>query len=125
MRYPLRDIPTALSLVLLAAIFFRASGAPIDPLDTWDHWKYGEWIWQHHKLPEREPFAPAFSDQGRPLVDTMWLSQVAGYLVYSRVGMEGIALYYGLVEVLKTLLLLIAFRRVSASSWLALLGVLC
>src|SRR6516225_9573303 len=125
MRSPLRDIPTALSLVVLAAVFFRASGAPIAPIDTWDHWKYGEWIWQHQNLPEREPFAPEFSDQSRPLIDTAWLSQVAGYLVYLRAGMEGIALYYGLVEALKTLLLLIAFRRVSGSPWLGLLGVLC
>jgi hypothetical protein len=114
----------ALVPVLLAAVFFRASNAPIHHLDTWDHWKYGEWIYQHHRLPEREPFTPSFSDQSRSLVDTMWLSQVAGYLIYTRVGMEGIALFYGLAEMLKAGLYLTAFRRLGGSLWLALLGIL-
>ena len=57
MRNSLRDIPTALSILLLAAVFYRATAAPIAPVDTWNHWKYGEWIWQHQKLPEREPFS--------------------------------------------------------------------
>jgi hypothetical protein len=120
MRHPLF---TAASLVLLAAVFCRASNAPIQPFDTVNHWKYGEWIWQHKQLPAREPFAPAFSDQERPLVDTAWLGQVVCYLAYSCAGMGGISLLYGLVEVLKTALYLAAFRRVSGSPWLALLGV--
>src|SRR5438270_14011208 len=37
---------SGLFLVLLAAVFVRATNAPIYHLDTWDHWKYGEWIWQ-------------------------------------------------------------------------------
>src|SRR5262245_23818505 len=110
-------------ILLLAAVFYRATSAPIYHLETWDHWKYGEWIWEHKKLPEHEPFALMVGEQRWPLVDTAWLSQVAGYLVYSRAGMEGIALFYGLVEVLKTALYFAAFRRVSGSPWLALLGV--
>jgi hypothetical protein len=116
-------IGIALVPVLLALVFCRASNAPIHHLDTWDHWKYGEWIVEHRRLPEHEPFAPAFSDQGRRMVDTMWLSQVAGYLVYSRAGMEGIALFYGLVELLKAGLYLTAFRRQGKSLRLGLLGV--
>jgi hypothetical protein len=122
MRHPLCNVPTALSVVLLAAVFFRATSAPIAPVDTWNHWKYGEWIWQHRKLPEREPFAGDIGDPNRRLVDPAWLAEVAGYLVYARAGMEGIALFYGLAEVLKMALLLAAYRRVSGSSWLALLG---
>src|SRR5262249_25589736 len=98
-----------------------ASGMPIWHLDTWSHWKYGEWIWQHGRLPDREPFSP-YSDRQAPLVDTWWLSQVLCYWVYSRTGMEGIALFYGLVQVGKTTLYLIAYRRVSGSLLLAVLG---
>jgi hypothetical protein len=106
-----------LSSLLLALVFFRASQAPIASLDTWGHWKYGEWIWQHGRLPEREPFS-AYSDAGRPLLDSWWLSQVAGYLIYARWGMEGIALFYALVETAKAALYLAAFRRVTGSlSW--------
>jgi hypothetical protein len=56
-------------------------------------------------------------------VDTVWLSQVLGYLVYTTGGMEGIALLYGLVEVAKAVLYLAAFRRLTGSLLLAVLGV--
>jgi hypothetical protein len=94
---------------------------PIWHLDTWSHWKYGEWIWQHGRLPDREPFSP-YSDKQTPLVDTWWLSQVLCYLIYSHAGMEGIALFYGLVQLVKTALYLSAFWRVSGSLLLAVIG---
>src|SRR6266511_5158011 len=90
-----RPLALALALVLLAALFFRASNAPVWHLDTWAHWKYGEWIWQHGRLPEREPFSP-YSEPRQPLVDTLWLSQLSCYGVYASLGMEGIALLYAL-----------------------------
>jgi hypothetical protein len=111
----------AVAMVLLAAIFFRASNAPVWHLDTWAHWKFGQWICEHGRLPERDPFSP-YSDHSRPLVDTLWLSQVTCYLVYARLGMEGIALAYALVELIRAALYLEALRRVSGSLWLAILG---
>jgi hypothetical protein len=111
----------AVALVLLAAIFFRASNAPIWHLDTWAHWKFGQWIWEHGRLPERDPFSFA-SDPSHPLVDTLWLSQVCCYLIYARLGMEGIALAYALVELTRGALYLGALHRVSGSWWLAILG---
>src|SRR6516165_8392563 len=112
----------AATLILLATVFHHAATAPIALVDTWTHWKYGEWIWEHNRLPEREPLDAAYTDQDKPFVDTAWLGEVVGYLVISRGGERGISLAAGLVEVLKTLLLLLAFRRVSGSYWLALLG---
>src|SRR6516165_6220734 len=112
----------AATLILLATVFHHAATAPIALVDTWTHWKYGEWIWEHNRLPEREPLDAAYTDQDKPFVDTAWLGEVVGYLVISRGGERGISLANGLVEVLKTLLLLLAFRRVSGSPWLALLG---
>lgn len=119
---PGRALAPALALLLLAAGFYRASCTPIYHTDTWDHWKYGEWIVQHRQLPAHEPFSP-YSEPGQPLVDTMWLSQVAGYLAYTAAGMEGIALFYGLVEVARLGLYLTAFRRLSGSLVLAVVGV--
>src|SRR5262245_41306469 len=118
----LRAASVALAFLLLAVVFYRASAAPIWHLDTWSHWKYGEWIWQHGRLPDREPFTPGFSEPEK-LTDTLWLSQLACYLVYARLGMEGIALFYGLVEVAKTALYLAAYRRVSGSLGWAVVGV--
>jgi hypothetical protein len=108
-------------MVLLAAIFFRASNAPVWHLDTWAHWKFGQWICEHGRLPERDPFSP-YGDHSHPLVDTLWLSQVTCYLVYARLGMEGIALAYALVELMRAALYLEALRRVWGSLWLAILG---
>src|SRR5713226_4845575 len=119
MRHPLFIVGI---IVLLAVVFHRAAVAPIAMVDTWSHWRYGEWTWEHKRLPEREPLCPAFSEQNKPFVDTAWLGEVAGYLVISRGGTLGISLASGFVAVLKTLLLLLAFRRISGSPWLALLG---
>src|SRR5262249_49412494 len=112
----------AATLILLATVFHHAATAPIALVDTWTHWKYGEWIWEHKRLPEREPLDATHTDQDKPFVDTAWLGEVVSYLVISRGVERGIALAASLVEVLKTLLLLLAFRRVSGSPWLALLG---
>ena len=68
---------------ILAAIFFRASNAPIWHLDTWAHWKFGQWIWEHGRLPERDPFS-LYSDRSHPLLNTLWLSQLTCYLLYAR-----------------------------------------
>src|SRR5262249_28857747 len=107
----LPGLARALALVLLAAVFYRASSAPIHHIDTWGHWKYGEWIWEHGRLPEREPFSP-YSDPSVRLTYSPWLSQLLCYLVYARLGMEGIALLYGLIEVVTVGLYLAAYRRV-------------
>jgi hypothetical protein len=110
------------AVVLVAASFFRASNAPIWHLDTWSHWKYGQWIWEHGRIPEREPFSP-YSDPDVRLVNNAWLSQVICSQTYTLSGMEGIALLYGLAEATKAALYLAAFRRVSGSLPLAVLGV--
>jgi hypothetical protein len=112
----------ALAVVLLAAAFFRASNAPTWYLDTWGHWKYGQWIWEHKRLPEKEPFS-AYSDAGSPLLDTWWLSQVLCYRTYAAGGVEGIALFFALVEVAKAALYLAAIRRATGSLLLAVAGV--
>src|SRR5256885_1449958 len=61
-----------LALLLLALVFWHAGQMPLDHKGTWNHWKYGEWIWQHKRLPAHEPFSP-YSDDQRPLLDSSWL----------------------------------------------------
>jgi hypothetical protein len=118
-----RALARAVVPVVLAAVFFRASNLPITPVDTWSHWKHGEWIWQHGRLPDRDLFGYT-SEPGLRLADTAWLSQVVGYLVYRGAGMEGIALLYGVLELLKALFLLLAGRRATGSLGWALVGVI-
>lgn len=116
-------LPHALAVLLLAAIFYRTAAAPIGLIETWGRWALGRWIVQHGHLPEREPLTP-FSSQDQPFLDTAWLSEVVGYKVYAAAGLEGIILFFSLVEVLKFALYLVAFRR-AADSWiLGFLGVL-
>jgi hypothetical protein len=117
-----RKVIPATILLLLAVVFHHAASAPIALGDTWRHWRYGEWIWEHKRLPEREPLDPAYTDQDKPFVDTSWLGEVIGWLVISCGGTKGVSVAAGIVEVLKTLLLFLAFRRAGASPWLALLG---
>src|SRR5262249_39583902 len=45
-------------LLLYAAV----SSSALAHQGVWSHLKYGEWIWQHGELPEKEPFCP-WSDQ--------------------------------------------------------------
>jgi hypothetical protein len=82
-RYPwLSAVAPAVALVLLAAIFFRASNAPVWHLDPWAHWKFGQWICEHGRLPERDPFSP-YSDHSHPLVDVWDLPPSASIYWYS------------------------------------------
>jgi len=50
-------------------------------------WHTAGLIWQTGALPTTEPFMPLA--RGIPLVDTAWLTQVAGYLVIARWGPAG------------------------------------
>ncbi len=117
------QIALALAIVLLAAVFFRASNAPIWSVDTWGHWKYGQWISEHNlHIPPKDPFS-RYTDAEGPLLDSWWLSQVLCYRIYAASGIEGIALCYALIEVVKTLLFLAALRRATGSLLLAVVGV--
>jgi hypothetical protein len=103
-----------LALVLLAAVFLRANMLPVASLDSWADWKYGQWIWDHKGLPEREPFSP-YTDSQRPVRDPSWLAEVTYYLVVTRAGPEGLALLHALLETAKAGLFLLAVRRATGS----------
>ncbi len=81
----------ALALLLLAAVFFRAGSAPVAMIDSWADWKYGQWVWEHHRLPHHELFSSYGDPKIEPREDA-WLAEVAYYLAVSRGGLEGVAL---------------------------------
>jgi hypothetical protein len=107
-------VARGLALLLLAAVFLRADGAPVANLDSWADWKYGQWIWEHKALPEHDPFSP-YSDPKREVRDASWLAEVGYYLVAARAGPEGLGLLHALLETAKAALFLLAARRATGS----------
>ncbi len=49
--------------ITLAAVFFMAARPSIGP-DTWWHLRTGQWMWQHHAWPWRDPFS--YTRYGQP-----------------------------------------------------------
>jgi hypothetical protein len=123
---------------LLGFTFLIIDLHPMFYSDIWGHLKYGEWIWAHGCLPDREPFTP-FADQRALYVNFQWLCQALFYLLYhagemvaggdairrTEGGVEWLRAFHAGVEVCRFVLLLVAFRRRSGSAplacaWLAL-----
>ena len=125
------------AIVLLTLIFlFFSLLPPLFHTDFWGHLRYGQWIAAQRALPQREPFS-AFSDLQQSLVHFQWLTQLAYYGLF-RAGAwladgddanqlagsaELVRTGHALIVTLRYLLLLIAFRRITASLPLACAGV--
>ncbi|HEY7328198.1 MAG TPA: hypothetical protein VH592_11180 [Gemmataceae bacterium] len=119
---------------LLATAFLLLSIRPLWYSDVWAHIKFGQWIVQHRQLPQQEPFSP-FADR-EPLILYQWLSQVNMFLVFAAGerlaggdelhrlagGVEMLTLLFTLLDFLRCLFLLLAYRRISGSMPLACLG---
>jgi hypothetical protein len=75
-------------VVCLCILFWRICTRPLFHTDLWGHLSYGRWIWEHKTLPATEPFLPLA--QGVPLVDSAWLSQLVGFLIFNRMGTVGL-----------------------------------
>ena len=120
-RSPLTAVARALTLVLLAAVFLHANRTPIATLDSWSDWKYGQWICEHRRLPQHEPFS-SYSDPRLQVRDGSWLAEVIYSLVVARFGLEGVALLHALLETALAGLMLLAVRRATGSLGTALLA---
>jgi len=79
----------------LAVILLYFGRLPLAHIDLWGHLAWGRWIVEHRRLPATEPFMPLVKDV--PVVDTAWLSQVAGYAVHSIAGPTGLQFLLGLM----------------------------
>src|SRR5215468_415389 len=67
--------------LIFAAIFIILNFAPLWHTDIWGHLKFGQWIVQQARLPEREPFCP-FATEGAGFIHYNWLSQAGLYALY-------------------------------------------
>lgn len=119
------------AVVLILLIGLYQWSVPLGPAPLWSHLKYGQWILENDRLPEREPFC-RFADPKARLVDYQWLSQVAleswqrrsaglGYNDSPAGGVADLQLGHALLTVATSILLVVAFRRASGSwSWACL-----
>lgn len=122
---------------LLALVFVFISNAAVWHTDVWGHLRFGEYIVREHRLPEHEMFSGDYADQERPYLNFQWLAQAGSYLVYdtgARMargdahhqlagGALALATEHAAAAVLRLLIILLVFRRLTGSLGMALLGV--
>jgi hypothetical protein len=65
---------------------------PLWHTDLWGHLAYGRYLWETGSLPATEPLMPMSC--GMSFIDTAWLSQVVGYLAYTRWGVAALLFLY-------------------------------
>jgi hypothetical protein len=133
--YYLRSAHVAVAGVV-ALVFVVTSHVRLWYTDVWAHTRYGKYMAEHFRLPEREMFCD-LADQSQPYVNYQWLSQLATYGTYSlgawladgeplaalAGGVEALRGLYALLVACRLALLAGALWRVSGSGWLTLAGV--
>jgi hypothetical protein len=89
---------TVLHLFMLVALYaipivvaLRAVADPaIDP-DIWWHLRVGQWVVEHHAVPQTDPFSRYGVDQ--PWIAYSWLYEVLVFQLYEGFGLAGIVIY--------------------------------
>jgi hypothetical protein len=123
------------AVALLTGVFLLINYAPLWHTDIWGHLKFGQWMVQNGRLPERDPFCP-FAEGDTGAIHYSWLGQVGLYLLYhagellaggdalERMAGGAALLRFGhaLLVVLRCAVLLAAFRRLSGSTALAVVA---
>ncbi|HVJ68228.1 MAG TPA: hypothetical protein VM510_09605 [Caulifigura sp.] len=105
---------TAGLAVCLSIVFALASFLPLWHTDVWGHLSYGRWIAQNGRLPETEPLLPLC--EGVRFIDTVWLSQVAGYFVEKSLGVTALQFLFAASITFCAALLCITTSRRSGSN---------
>jgi hypothetical protein len=75
------------AIPLLVAL--RPVGEPICDPDVWWHLRVGQWVAEHHAVPDHDPFAAGH----RPWIAYSWLYEVLLWGLYSAFGLAGIIIY--------------------------------
>jgi hypothetical protein len=81
------------ALAVVSAVYLLR---PIKDPDFFWHLKTGEWIWEHQRLPESDPFSSTGAGittvSARFILTSYWGSQLMFHLVHALGGMTGIVL---------------------------------
>ncbi len=121
--------------MVLMGVFWLANHAPLWHTDVWGHLKYGQWIDQHHQLPEHELFLQDLTP-GEAYAPFAWLAQWTFYKVYQfggwlagsdpemhmAGGVAALRFFHAVLVVARFAIMFLAFRRVSQSFGWALAG---
>jgi hypothetical protein len=93
------------SIPLLITI--QPVGEPICDPDVWWHLRVGQWVAEHHTVPDHDPFAAG----NRPWVAYSWLYEVMLWGLYQTFGLAGIILYRAAFAVVTVAALHAVIRR--------------
>lgn len=123
-----------LASVLIAAAFVVLSYAPLGHTDIWGHVKYGDAILSQRSFLSAEPFCP-FTERDPVGLSQAWLSQVIFAAVYQlgastgadaiqqlANGTDALRLLHASLVAARLILLYLAFRRLTRSAGVAVLG---
>src|SRR5262245_50974355 len=122
---------------LLTIVFAFLSNSAVWHTDVWGHLRFGEYIVREHRLPEHEMFSGDYADQERPYLNFQWLAHAGSYLGYATGarlaggdpdrqlagGALALATEHAVASVLRLLILMLVFQRLTGSPGMAMLGV--
>jgi hypothetical protein len=122
--------PQVVAVGVVMGVFALASFFPLWHTDVWGHMKYGRWMAEHGRIPDREPFSPWW-DGRQPFTQFYTLTQLAMYGAYAAgawaAGGDELHRMAGGVDALRTLhagltaarfaVLIAVFRRLAPDSW--------
>ncbi|WP_145244466.1 hypothetical protein [Urbifossiella limnaea] len=124
------------AVAAIAAVFAAAALFPLWHTDVWGHLKYGQWMVEHGRIPDREPFSPWW-DGRQPFTQFYTLTQLAMYAAYAAGanlaggdevnrlagGVEFLRIEHGFLTAARYVVLLAVFLRQTKSWKLALGGI--
>jgi hypothetical protein len=124
-----------LAIAFLGVVFVLATHFPLWHTDVWGHMKYGQWMVEHGRIPDREPFCPWW-DGRVPFTQYYTWTQLVMYGGYAggaalaggdevrrmAGGVEMLRLEHALLTVARFAVMLLVFLRAGGSWRVALLG---
>ena len=78
------------SLAVAVPVVFTIHPILID--DVFSHLASGRWMFEHHQIPQTDPFS--WSREGAPWVNFEWLFQLVVYVLYQGGGINGLILWF-------------------------------
>src|SRR5438105_8609996 len=109
-----RELPLESRRLVIASLVI----GPVTDFDYWWHVQTGHWILVHHRLPGQDLYT--YMAVGHPWTDHEYLTEVAMWLLQSRLGLAGVSVVLGLVTVFGFVLL--ARTAEMRRPWSAVLG---
>ena len=104
----MKDRKWIIPLILVSVLIFVLSLRQLSDPDLGFHLKYGQWIAINHHVPVTD--LSTYTVTQHDYIDLHWLFQVILYMVYTITGYSGISLFFCMLGLLLSLLLMIRLR---------------